>query len=109
MHELGERLGIPRSLAYLGLTAADVDRAVEVALGAPYANPHPASADELRAALHAARRWHVEAPSLNGQKGRASRRTAADPSYREISAYGTPVARRATRRATSANAGAAGE
>lgn len=94
LHELGERLGIPRSLADLGLTAADVDRAVDVALGAPYANPRPASADDL--------------PSCT-RPGRASRRTAADPSYREISAYGTPLARRATRRASSANAGAAGE
>ena len=42
------------------LTAADVDRAVDVALGAPYANPRPASADELRAVLHAA--WAGESP-----------------------------------------------
>ncbi|WP_354671305.1 iron-containing alcohol dehydrogenase [Streptomyces sp. S.PB5] len=55
-----ERLGIPRSLAELGLTAADVDRAVEVALGAPYANPRPASADDLRTVLHAA--WAGEPP-----------------------------------------------
>ena len=55
-----ERLGIPRSLADLGLTAADVDRAVDVALGAPYANPRPASADDLRAVLHAA--WAGDPP-----------------------------------------------
>ena len=60
LHELGERLGIPRSLADLGLTAADVDRAVDVALGAPYANPRPASADDLHAVLHTA--WAGEPP-----------------------------------------------
>ena len=54
LHELGERLGIPRSLADLGLAAADVDRAVDVALGAPYANPRPASTGDLCAVLHAA-------------------------------------------------------
>jgi maleylacetate reductase len=63
LHELGERLGIPRSLADLGLTAADVDRAVDVALGAPYANPRPASADDLRAVLHTA--WAGE-PQYGG-------------------------------------------
>ena len=60
LHELGERLGIPRSLADLGLTVADVDRAVDVALGAPYANPRPASADDLHAVLHTA--WAGEPP-----------------------------------------------
>ena len=60
LYELGGRLGIPRSLAELGLTAADVDRAVDLALGAPYANPRPASADDLRAVLHAA--WTGEPP-----------------------------------------------
>ncbi|MGI5198256.1 maleylacetate reductase [Streptomyces sp. CA-288835] len=60
LYELGGRLGIPRSLAELGLTAADVDRAVDLALGAPYANPRPASADDLRAVLHAA--WAGEPP-----------------------------------------------
>jgi len=43
-----------------GLTAADVDRAVDVALGAPYANPRSPSADDLRAVLHAA--WAGEPP-----------------------------------------------
>jgi maleylacetate reductase len=60
LHGLGERLGIPRSLAALGVTAADVDRAVDVALGAPYSNPRPPSADDLRAVLHAA--WAGEPP-----------------------------------------------
>nr|WP_234359999.1 maleylacetate reductase [Streptomyces sp. DSM 15324] len=60
LHEPGEQLGIPRSLADLGPTAAGVDRAVDVALGAPYANPRPASADDLRAVLHAA--WAGEPP-----------------------------------------------
>jgi len=53
-------VGIPRSLAGLGLTAADVDRAVVLVLGAPYANPRPASAGDLRVVLHAA--WAGEPP-----------------------------------------------
>ncbi|MCX5268258.1 maleylacetate reductase [Streptomyces sp. NBC_00199] len=54
LYELGGRLGVPRSLAALGLSFADLDRAVDATLRAPYANPRSASARELRAVLQAA-------------------------------------------------------
>ena len=54
LYELGGRLGVPRSLAELGMSIADIDRAVKVAVTAPYANPREASADDLRAILQMA-------------------------------------------------------
>ncbi|MFF4805282.1 iron-containing alcohol dehydrogenase [Streptomyces sp. NPDC001351] len=54
LHELGEQPGIPRSLADLDLTTADIDRPVKFAVTAPYGNPREASADDLRAVPHAA-------------------------------------------------------
>jgi maleylacetate reductase len=54
LYRLGGRLGAPRSLAELGLSAAGIDRAVETAAAVPYANPRDAGPDDLRAILRAA-------------------------------------------------------
>jgi maleylacetate reductase len=56
--ELGRRLGAPASLAELGLAAADLDRAAELAAAQVSGPPRPAPAGELRrllAAAHAGR------------------------------------------------------
>jgi alcohol dehydrogenase class IV len=49
-------LGIPGSLAELGLTEADVERAVALATVDPYANPAPVTGDGIRTLLLAALR-----------------------------------------------------
>lgn len=52
--ELGARLGAPASLGELGMSPDDVEVAVQRATAAPYANPVPPGADDLRALLHRA-------------------------------------------------------
>ncbi|MFJ5214670.1 maleylacetate reductase [Streptomyces sp. NPDC088354] len=64
LHDLGGRLGAPRSLADLGLTRADLNRAAEIATAAPYANPRPALADDVRAILTAAYEGDPPPPAL---------------------------------------------
>jgi maleylacetate reductase len=54
LHSLARRLGAPRSLADLGLPADAIPRAVHLAASAPYANPRPASPDDLRTSLTSA-------------------------------------------------------
>ncbi|WP_131743027.1 maleylacetate reductase, partial [Actinomadura roseirufa] len=54
LRALLDRLGTPRSLAELGLDAASVGKAAELAGRDPYANPRPAGPRELRALLEAA-------------------------------------------------------
>jgi maleylacetate reductase len=49
--ELGRRLGAPPSLAAIGLRAADLDRAVALATGAPYPNPRPVTPGAVRRLL----------------------------------------------------------
>jgi maleylacetate reductase len=51
---LSERLGVPRTLAELGVAAADLDPVADEVLANPYSNPRPVSRDDLRALLHAA-------------------------------------------------------
>jgi maleylacetate reductase len=56
--DLGRRLGAPASLAELGLPAADLDRAAELAAAQVDGRPRPVTASELRdllAAAHAGR------------------------------------------------------
>jgi len=48
---LERSLGIPGSLAELGLTEADVERAVALATVDPYANPAPVTGDGIRTLL----------------------------------------------------------
>jgi maleylacetate reductase len=52
--QLSGRLGAPRALSELGMSAADVPRVVDEVLAMPYANPRSPTADELTALLHAA-------------------------------------------------------
>ena len=51
LHSLVTTLGVPGSLAELGLRSADLDRATDLALASPYANPRPLTADVIRAVL----------------------------------------------------------
>jgi maleylacetate reductase len=51
LYELGRQLGAPASLKALGLKAADLDRAAEVAMRAPYWNPRPLSYEAVRRLL----------------------------------------------------------
>lgn len=60
LHSLGSRLGAPRSLAELGFGRGDIEQAVEIATAAPYANPRPVSAEDVRTVLTAA---HEGAPA----------------------------------------------
>ncbi|MET8829216.1 maleylacetate reductase [Streptomyces sp. NPDC004610] len=55
LQELARSLGAPRSLADLGMTAADVDPTAELLLAQiPFANPRPVTPDDVRALLRAA-------------------------------------------------------
>lgn len=51
LYDLSRSLGAPTSLAQLGMPADGVDRAVELALSAPYWNPEPLEAGALRRLL----------------------------------------------------------
>jgi maleylacetate reductase len=52
--DLAGRLGVPRSLAELGLAETDVAKAAKLATGQPYANPRPVTAEGVLALLRAA-------------------------------------------------------
>lgn len=54
LHSLVTALGVPRSLAELGMQPADLDRATDLVLASPYANPRPLTADGVRAVLERA-------------------------------------------------------
>ncbi|HEY3597952.1 MAG TPA: maleylacetate reductase [Paraburkholderia sp.] len=54
LYELGRQLGAPASLAALGLVEADLDRAAEIAMQAPYFNPRPLSYRAIRSLLQLA-------------------------------------------------------
>jgi maleylacetate reductase len=56
LQALGRSLGLPGSLAELGLTEADVERAVALATVDPYATPAPVTGDGIRTLLLAALR-----------------------------------------------------
>ncbi|WP_425101967.1 maleylacetate reductase [Tropicibacter sp. S64] len=60
LHHLARDLGAPTSLSGLGLDAASLDRATELALQARYPNPRPLEAGALRATL--GRAWAGTAP-----------------------------------------------
>jgi len=54
--DLGRALGLPTSLAALGFRDTDVDRAAELVTASAYANPRPATRDDVRALLRRALR-----------------------------------------------------
>ncbi|GAA4549569.1 maleylacetate reductase [Pseudonocardia xishanensis] len=56
LHSLVTTLGGPGSLAELGLRSTDLDRATDLALASPYANPRPLTADVIRTVLEGALR-----------------------------------------------------
>ena len=60
LHAFARGLGAPLALRELGMTAADLDRAAEMAVQNPYWNPRPITRDGIRALLHAA--WLGDAP-----------------------------------------------
>jgi len=51
LYNLAASLGAPTSLAALGLTAADLDKAADIAVQSPYYNPRPITRDGIRALL----------------------------------------------------------
>ncbi|MHB8286069.1 MAG: maleylacetate reductase [Caulobacteraceae bacterium] len=60
LYRLAGRLGAPRALKDIGMKAADLDRACDIALSNPYWNPRPIEAAPLRALLQ--RAWEGSPP-----------------------------------------------
>lgn len=58
--DFAQATGAPLSLKALGLAEADLDRAAEIAVRNPYANPRPFGRDEIRDLLQAA--WEGRRP-----------------------------------------------
>jgi len=54
LHALNERLGLSPSLGALGLRREDVPKAARLVAAMPYANPRPASEEEIRDLLNEA-------------------------------------------------------
>jgi maleylacetate reductase len=54
LFDLGHALGTPRSLEALGLRAADLDLAADLAAASPYGNPRPIERVAVRRLLQAA-------------------------------------------------------
>jgi alcohol dehydrogenase class IV len=52
--DLARALGAPTSLEAIGMKPADLDRAAEIAVASPYANPRPLTRDGVRALLEGA-------------------------------------------------------
>ncbi|MEM9250691.1 MAG: maleylacetate reductase [Pseudomonadota bacterium] len=60
IHDLANRLGAPQALKDLGVSAADLDRATDLALEKPYWNPREITKEGLRQLLQ--RAWDGAAP-----------------------------------------------
>ena len=58
---LARRIGAPQALRDLGMAEADLDRAADLAVERPYANPRPVERDAVRALL--GRAWAGEPPA----------------------------------------------
>jgi maleylacetate reductase len=61
LHELAKRLGAPTALKDIGMKAADLDRAAELATQNPYYNPRPVTREGIRALLDDA--YHGRPPA----------------------------------------------
>jgi maleylacetate reductase len=61
LHELALRLGAPTALKDIGMKAADLDRAAELATQNPYYNPRPVTREGIRALLDDA--YHGRPPA----------------------------------------------
>jgi len=59
IHQLAKTLGAPTALSEIGISEADLDKAVAVTLEKPLANPEPVTADRLKKLLLNAYRGHI--------------------------------------------------
>jgi alcohol dehydrogenase class IV len=62
LYELGHAVDAKMALRDLGLEAADLDRAADLAVQEPYWNPRPVERDAIRQLLE--RAWAGDAPQL---------------------------------------------
>ncbi len=62
LYDFAARLGAPSSLQVLGLAESDLDRAADLAVKSPYANPRPFDRTDIRALLQEA--WEGRRPGV---------------------------------------------
>ncbi len=60
LYDFASRLGAPTRLSDLGFAEADIERAADIAVRAPYPNPHPFGRDDIHALLRDA--WQGKRP-----------------------------------------------
>jgi maleylacetate reductase len=63
LHELAQRLGLPKTLAEIGMPESGIDRAADIAVQNAYANPRPIERASVRELIVAA--YRGEPPSLH--------------------------------------------
>jgi maleylacetate reductase len=63
LHELAQRLGLPKTLAEIGMPESGIDRAADMAVQNAYANPRPVDRASLHELIVAA--YRGDAPSLH--------------------------------------------
>jgi maleylacetate reductase len=63
LHELARRLGLPKTLAEIGMPESGIDRAADMAVHNAYANPRPVDRTSVRELIAAA--YRGDAPSLH--------------------------------------------
>jgi maleylacetate reductase len=63
LDELARRLGLPKTLAEIGMPESGIDRAADIAVQNAYANPRPVERDSVRELIFAA--YRGDAPSLH--------------------------------------------
>ncbi len=63
LHELARRLGLPKTLAEIGMPESGIDRAADMAVHNAYANPRPVDRASVRELIAAA--YRGDAPSLH--------------------------------------------
>ena len=63
LHELAQRLGLPKTLAEIGMPESGIDRAADIAVQNAYANPRPVERASIRELIVAA--YRGEPPSLH--------------------------------------------
>lgn len=63
LYALARRLDLPRGLAEIGMPETGIDRAAEIAVQSPYANPRLVDRDSIRTLIAAA--WRGDAPILH--------------------------------------------
>ena len=56
LHELAQRLGLPKTLAEIGMPESGIDRAADIAVQNAYANPRPVERASIRQLIVAAYR-----------------------------------------------------